>query len=486
MASAQKGLSRSEGEYVVVEADYSKENTLAPRHRGNPLIASLPLLGLDTPQIVSLFDRGPQKPDQAVRDMNSLERIGELNSLGDVLYNLTPYQRGTESFISTLRETYVARNALKAEDRRRRLMLHSASSYSDNKLQIPVPKNWRSTAKSLSFIGVTGSGKTTFALTLGMPFGIVIRHKRYAGEPLDVDQLPFIYIQIPHDGTVKSLCLSFFEAIDDAMGYTEYSKVAKRVGGIAEMTILMARVATALSLGVLFVDELQSLKVARGPNIVIVLNLFSRLVERAGISVYTSGTPSIRSILTPGTANTRKISLGGELEFPLMKEGSAELRDFMTKLWDYQYVKNPRELTEPIQKAWFEYGAGNPAFMVLVFALAQRNEIGGKREFVDELSIELAGRRHMATLQPAIRAMRIGTPSAIMALDGMTVGDQLSALRSELGMPTLNAKAYRGNSGDEFEEIDESDSRPTRKSAPKPAEADESELPDAEDPLNMH
>jgi hypothetical protein len=316
---------------------------------------------------------------------------------------------------------------------------------------------------------------------LGLPFSVVIRHSKYCDSPLQLDQLPFVYIQIPHDASVKSLCLEFFEAIDRALGYTDYKREAKRAGGIAEMVILIVRVATAVSLGVLFIDELQNLRVARGPNIVIVLNLFSRLVELAGVSVYTSGTPSLRTIFTAGTANQRKLFLAGEIGFPLMEEDSPELNDFMETLWDYQYVRNRGELTPSVRRAWFDGGAGNPAFMVLVFALAQRNEIGG-REVVDELSLQMAAKRHMATLQPAVAAMRIGDDTA---LDGMNVRNELSDLREQLGMPNLDVGAYRAETDEEFGGVESSGTEPARKRRGTPKGPVRKDLPQSEDPLNM-
>src|SRR5439155_27066275 len=103
--------------------------------------------------------------------------------------------------------------------------------------------------------------------------------------------------------------------------------------------------------------------------------------------------------------------LAGEVNFPLMEWQSPELDDFMDVFWGYHYVKSPGPLIPSIRQAWYLAGAGNPAFMVLAYALAQRNEIGG-REVVDETAFELAAKRHMATLQPAIRAMRIGNAGA--------------------------------------------------------------------------
>ena len=448
------------GTYEVIEADYSREHLLAPRHRGNPCIAALPLVGKSIEDIMASFEHLPAKPKKADRQLDLLERVGQLNTLNDVVIKLVDYQQAALAAISVLRETYYARNIITAEDRRRRMLLHNTPigtrgqkrSYEDIVPQIVIPANWKSSAKGLGFFGVSGSGKTTFASTLGLQFMVVIRHTAYKGQSLKLDQIPWIYIQIPHDATVKSLCLEFFRTVDEILGYSRYLAEAKAVDGIAEMVMLIARVSTTVALGALFVDEFHNLKIAKGPNIVIVLNLFSQLVERAGISVFVAGTPSVKSILQPGTANQRKLITGGEVNFKLMALDSPEFDDFATQIWKYQYVKRPVRLTPAIKKAWHEASAGNPAFMVLAFHLAQRNEIG-ERECVDHLSLAMAASQNMATLQPAIRALSLGTAEAMQAYDDMDVSKKMQAIRDMLGLPPLNADAYAVGDEDDFPEL---------------------------------
>ncbi len=426
------------GSYEVIPADYCRESSIATRHRDNPLIAALPLSGMKIEEIMKRFSNLPPLPTAADRRLHRLERFAQLNTLDDIIYNRVDYFHAVMSAVTCIRETYVARNHITAEDRRRRHLLHSHNNTIDT---IPIPANWKSTARSLGFFGLSGSGKTTFANLLGLPYMVVIRHTNYKGTPMKLDQIPWIYIQIPHDATVKSLCLQFFRKVDDILGYSDYHNQAIAVTGIAQMVMLIARVATTVALAALFVDEVHNLKVAKGPNVVIVLNLFSQLVELAGISVFVAGTPGVKSIVEPGTANQRKLITGGEVSFKLMPEKSAEFEDFTDTYWRYQYVQKPGRLTPAIRKAWHAAGAGNPAFTVLVFLLAQRNEIG-LRETVDEVSLTMAAHDNMALLQPTIRALRLGTSAALQSADDLMTQAALKTIRESMGLPGPAAQAY--------------------------------------------
>jgi len=468
------------GTYPVIPADYSTERHLAPRLRNNPLVAALPLGDLKHGGIASLFERLPEKPSAEFLRADPLTRAGELPTLGDLIYNLPSYQEAAVASLTAWRESYVGRNVLLPIDRMRRHLVHTASAFVDGKLSVPLPPGLRMTATSLALFGFPGTSKTTFLRSLSANFAVVIRHEQYKGQKLTLDQLPHLYLQIPFDATVKSFCLGFLLAIDDAMGYTDFYRYGLAAGGIAEMVILMARAATTVSLGMIFIDGFENLRVARGPSIVIMLNLLSALVELVGISVVCSGTPDVQEVLKPGAANQRKLELSGEIFFPLMKWDSDELNDFMSVLWGYRYVTHSSPLTPEVRKAWFEVGGGNPAFMVMAYALAQRNELGG-RELIDEIAFERVRRFNMATLAPAIRAMRFGRTRF---LSDMEISRHINDLRKQLGAPALPNASFK-STGDEFEEVVREQAKCAGTGTPRKgkATADSYSLPPFENPL---
>jgi hypothetical protein len=480
VSGSQPGQPAARGKYLVIKASYEAEPKMAPRYRGNPFCIALPFAGCESAVLHERFNVSPPKPDASVFALPSLERMGELNTLKEWVYRLPEYPRCAEAFISILREAYVARNPMLARDRERRTLLHTTSSFVDKMLRMDVPVGWRSTASTVLIHGVTGSGKTTFARLMGHPFSIVIRHESYNGDPLRADQIPYIYLQIPFDSNVKSFCLAFFAEIDSALGYSHYFREASGLGSIAEMVILMARVATSVSLGVIFIEEFQNLKVARQNNVSLILNLISSLVELAGISVFISGTPRTKEILETGSANHRKLVLSGEVEFSVMRWDSPELVDFMDKCWAYSYVAKPGKLTRPIRQAWYLASGGNPAFIALAFILAQRFAIGSDEEISAPI-FEYVSQKQMATLQPVIRALIDGSEAALRAVEGMSVSKKLNKIYQELGMPALDVLAFPQDDS----ETPEKPMGPVKKGASGRNGSLSRNLPASEDPLKL-
>ena len=71
-----------------------------------------------------------------------------------------------------------------------------------------------STAKCLSLIGCSGSGKSTTVNRILSTYPPVIFHS-----DINFVQLPYLRIECPSDGSLKSLCLNFFREIDSHLRY---------------------------------------------------------------------------------------------------------------------------------------------------------------------------------------------------------------------------------------------------------------------------
>lgn len=434
--------------YVSVPAVY--RSTGVRDFDGNPFIEALPPMEASKNAIIERLENYPAVPTAKDRKLGELVRIAELGRLRSLVYPLAEYKRAGTHLTLNIRETYVARNPLASVDMQRRLALATDSK------EYPFPLNWKSSAKGQSLIGISGSGKTTFATAFSLPYMIVIEHREYKGRPFVCRQIPWVNLRMAHDATLKSLCLQFFEEVDSILGNTNYRRQAESIRGIARMSLLMAHVATVASIAVIFVDELQNLKAAKGGNAVFVLNLFSEIIERAGVTLVIAGTPALESVIDENVRNLRKLNSGGASYFErFTMEEPEEFDEFCNRYWDYQFVKNPVPLSAGIRKAWFEAGGGNQAFTALAFMLANRNEIGG-REVIDEAAFQRVSKFDMAILQPAITALRIGTTEALMHFDDLLSGT--SSLR-EFIERNAGKKSVSGAGEDiseeECEEFDE-------------------------------
>jgi hypothetical protein len=350
---------------------------------------------------------------------------------------------------------------------------------------MPFPADWKSSAKGHSMMAVSGMGKTTFANSFLLRYPQVIQHAQYEGEALKCLQVVYLVLRVPHDGTLKSLCLQFFEEIDRLLN-TNYTRQARAHDRIAQMILLMGQVATTVSLGFLVIDEAQNLRYARGGNAEFILNFFSEIIERLGISLLVLATPAVQAVLEGSVRNARKLASCGETVIRPMAKNDPQWEDFCDTYWDYTFVKRKGKLDKTVRDAWHDASAGNTAFAALAFMLSQRNEIG-EREIVDAASFRHTASTDMAFLQPAIAALRSGDPDKLRAFDDLIFSQRYCDLRKQLGS---NDAQPRVSTVEEFDDLkidsEVYGSKPRRlKKLPSSAQmAFDGSLP-MEDPLAM-
>jgi len=432
------------GSYVVLPADYLPHGSRI--FAGHPLVETLRIFDKTVDEVHSRLAKTPAPPTDRDRRASETDRLDDLHLVNDVVYARTGYKRIAADILGSVKVAYRARNLITTEDHRRRQLIAQSP-----KEKFLLPSNWRSSAKGITLLGPSGTGKTTLWDVLSLPLQVVYEHENYKGTPLHCRQIPAVCLQIPFDATLKSFCIQYFTTIDEILGLDgTYEREARRVGGIAEMVILMGKVATTVSLGLLFIDDIQNLRVARGPMVEHLLNLISQLIEKAGIGVLVAGTPAFEKVVPNNVRNLRKLTSGGDFRLDMM--GRLELSDFQDLYWDYQWVKKKGRLTPEIRKAWVAVSAGNPAFTVLSYQLAQRMEIG-RDEVLTERSFADAFRYKMSGLQPAIRALRLGHPDALREFDDLLFTSEYAAVRRVVGWRTAMPNASSSEEEKEFDEI---------------------------------
>jgi len=379
----------------------------------------------------------------------------ELAAINDVVFPFPAYQKAGLALATIAREAYVSRHPLTPVDRQRRHAIATAGTEG-----LPMPADWKSSAKGFFMMAVSGQGKTTFASASLLRYKQVVCHSSYRGQELKCHQIVYVFLRVPHDATLKSLCLQFFGEIDRLLN-TDYSRKARSLRNVAPMVDLMNQVATTVSLGFLVVDEVQNLRSAQSKAASLVLNLFSEIVERLGISLIALATPAVQSVLEGSVRNTRKLTSFGSIVLPPMARNDPLWQEFCETYWDYSYVKNKTKLSKETLDAWHAASAGNTAFASLSFALAQRNEIGG-RELIDDAAFNRVAATDMAFLGPAIKALRSNRPDKLRAFDDLMFSPRYLALRKLLGAIEPSVPAW--GIGDEFDEVEP----PPLKPKPKP------------------
>jgi len=415
-------------EYRSIPADY--KSTGVRKYDGNPYIEALPRLEKTKDEILDRIACYPPEFTNTDRKKGELVRIAELSRIGSLIYPFAEYRHAATNATINLREAYICRNPVHPSGQQRRTMIAALKDLNDEDALRALA--FKSTALGQLIMAVSGSGKTTLGGAMLAPYCHVIEHTRYRGQPLRCRQVPVIPLSVMYDGSLLGLCMQFFQTVDRILGNTHYAREARALRTIPQMVLLLIRVATAIGLALIFVDDLQNLRAARGKLAEMVLNLFSQILEIAGVSMIYSATPALEPVIAQSLRNTRKLSSGGTSKFPVMKRDDVQWIDLATTLWRYQLVKHPGELTPTVLDAWHACSGGNPAFTSMSFALAQRQEIGDG-ETLSPVSFERVAETDLILLKPAIKALLSGKESALLKFDDLIPKSGLMELLDQLG-----------------------------------------------------
>jgi hypothetical protein len=207
------------------KARYKK--TGIPKWDGNPLIEALPRLPDDLADFSDFVEQSPPLPTDATRRKSEMQRLTLLSDLEDIVYSFLEYEKASSRISRLIRNSYVSRNPVTRTDVQRR---HAIATKGSDGVQIP--RNWRSTAKGLLMIAVTGMGKTTFRDAFLQRVPQLIEHRSYNGKRLHLRQIVYICLDVPHDGTLRSVCYQFFRKVDKILG-TRYKNRAVGLRNIA-------------------------------------------------------------------------------------------------------------------------------------------------------------------------------------------------------------------------------------------------------------
>lgn len=449
----------------IPAAVYTETGVL--RWDGNPLIEALPKLPDNRVDFDVSVEYMPPKPTDRTRQQPELVRMAEAMTLTDVVFQFPKYSDPCIEIPLLIRESYVSRNPLKASDVQRR---HALAMGKRDGLE--RPRNWKSHAGGYFIIAVTGMGKTTLMESIILSVPQVIRHKNYHGVNVPTRvQIVYIYLRVPHNGSLTGLCLQFFRKVDAILG-SDYTRQARGIRSVAPMVELMNQVATAASISFIVVDELQNLRYARGEHSDIVLNYLAEIIEGLGIGVICLATPAVHKVLVEKVRDVRKLSSVGSLVLqPMMKydpdprhKGKLDplWQTFCETYWDYTFVNHKPRLDKDTMAVWHDLSAGNTAFAVSLFLLTQRHEIG-RREIVDIDALKRTSSVDMAFLQPAISALRSGKEKQLSLFDDLLYGAKYRELQRLLGIEP-EGEVPSQEEVPEFGEIDEKvHERETRK-----------------------
>jgi hypothetical protein len=187
------------------------------------------------------------------------------------------------------------------------------------------------------------------------------------------------------------LCIQFFTAIDSILGttYTETYVKERRIQD--HLLADMRRLAAILSLGVLVVDEIQRLSLAKSGGADKMLNFFTELISELCVPVVLMGNFKALAIFSGDFSQMRRGTGQGDLIWDQMTNDD-QWKLFVESLWRFQYTKkkcSPDDKAYRNQKSspslsdvLYEETQGITDFAVKVYMFAQERAIDTKHEVV--------------------------------------------------------------------------------------------------------
>jgi hypothetical protein len=281
----------------------------------------------------------------------------------------------------------------------------------------------RSKATGFYIVGLSGTGKTEAVEQVLDLYPQVIEHGCYNDHPFPFRQVVWLKLECPFDGSVKGLCLSFFETLDELLETKYYENYAKEGSAtVDQMLIAMKRLSLIHGIGCLAVDEIQNLSVIKSAGVTKMLAFFVQLVNMVGTPVILIGTYKALPLLQREFRQARRASGQGDLIWPRMEQDQI-WEQFLKVLWRYQYVRNPIDLTAQLSDALYEMSQGIVDFAVKMFVLAQWRAIVQGSETITENIIRSVGVDSFRFSDGILEAMREGNWEKLKMVEDVVLID---------------------------------------------------------------
>jgi len=420
--SMQQVASSDNPSLLLRGADVPAEYKRSPlvQYKGNPLIEALPPI-MPMVQVIKRL-ANVIKFRENDRKKNATIRAHNIFQLSRFVEPMEQHLQIEQNISIILRDGYVARNPLTTNSVR--ILREGAENVraAMTSQTVKLPYNYKTSGSGLTIIGVSGMGKTTAinSILLKIYPAQIIRHGQYKGRNLNFAQLVWLKLETPPSGSVKGLCLNFFQAIDQLLGTNYYETFKKRRSSAVELIPEMAQLCATYRIGMLIMDEIQHLHGTGGADEM--LNFFVTLKNAIGIPIVMIGTFKAWNLLTREFRETRRaVEYFGMIEWNRMMNEEDEYgswRVFLSALWNYQWTRNVAPLDDEMIDVLYAYSQGITDVAVKLFMVAQWRAIATGEELITPSLIENVAKNELRALFPVIQAFRLSdTQKLEQALD---------------------------------------------------------------------
>lgn len=311
------------------------------------------------------------------------------------------------SFDELLRGGYVVRDPFSSD--------YQSHLYSkQNEGEAPVSVRFAATSGLLMLQGASGQGKSTLVARVLSCYPQVIQHRSYEGKKIRQTQVVWLKVTCPHDGSLRELCMAFFQALDMALGTTYADQFTHGRYGIPSLLSSMQQLCKTYYVGALVIDELQHLSLAKAGGKRKMMNFFVNLVNDVGVPLMLIGTYAAASLFIEAMRDARRATGDGLKDFRRPSSRDAWWNLLVESVWEYQWTNKRADLNKNnIRHLLYDLTQGITDFLIKLVALSQRRALRLGRSAVMDSDLKYVANNELVLLKPAIAALRVGTPEAL-------------------------------------------------------------------------
>jgi hypothetical protein len=371
------------------------QNCGLPNYDGNPLIAALPKI-LEPHEAATALTKSVGY-DESMRNLNAGLRSHSVHSILEFFQPLNAHLDLEGKVSRMIRFGYTGKNPTENK------------YYQDGVARLGVFQNPNanpSLTASTTILGTSGTGKTTAVNRILSLYPQIITHTEFNGAAFPHSQLVWLKLECPFDGSVKAIARNFFASADRVLNTDYQTLYGVRNMSTDEMLPKIALIGWNHSLGLLVIDEIQHLSMAKSGGAARALNFFVELTNTMHIPILLIGTTKAIRLLSQEFRSARRGCGQGEMVWrPMAKDSQWDI--FLTSLWRYQFTKHKTPLNEDISSALHEESQGITDFAVKLYMLSQIREIG-RGEEVTVKTVRSVARDSLQSAQPFLQALRSG------------------------------------------------------------------------------
>lgn len=384
---------------------------------GNKLIECLPPI-LSEEEFVRAMTSFPTfSPEE--RLLPTHYRIHLIKRLETLLIPTREMVKAHNTLDVELRRGYVARDPRAPAARRAMYGLPEGG-----KIELDAPPD------CLLVTGLSGSGKSTLLRAILNIYPQVIVHHGLTPGIKTQSQVVWLKVDCPHDAGLRGLCFEIFEALDKLLGTNYLREWSSSRSSVDELLKNIAQIIYNLNVGVLVLDELQHLRVAKAGGREKMLNFLLNLINCVGVPMIFGGTYALEGIVEDQLRDARRATGTGTVTVPRLTRSDPMWSIFVRTLWKYQWVATPLPLTPDIEDALYDCTQGIRDCLVKLFAGAQKLALEKGVETVDAGVLREAFDGSFKPMHAALALLRAGTPETDPMFDELLKNDLTHALNA--------------------------------------------------------